>query len=73
MPVSVLSYVCSDGDVLDAVVYRHYGNREARQLEIVLEANPGIAAVADQLSAGDIVLLPEISAPAAGGAVKLWD
>ena len=73
MPVSVLSYVCSDGDVLDAVVFRHYGGRDARQLEIVLEANPGIASVADRLSAGTVVQLPAIDAPQSSETVTLWD
>jgi phage tail protein X len=73
MPVSVQSYVCSDGDVLDAVVTAHYGSRDARELEIVLEANPGLALKAGSLSAGDIVLLPVIVAPAVTGTVSLWD
>lgn len=73
MPVSVQSYVCSDRDVLDAVVVAHYGSRDARELEIVLEANPGLALKAGSLSAGDIVLLPVIVAPAVTGTVSLWD
>jgi phage tail protein X len=73
MPVSVQSYVCSDGDVLDAVVVAHYGSRDARELEIVLEANPGLALKAGYLSAGDVVLLPVIAAPALSGTVSLWD
>jgi phage tail protein X len=59
--------------VLDAVVAAHYGRRDARELEIVLEANPGLALKASNLSAGDIVLLPVIAAPALNGTVSLWD
>ncbi|WP_392336532.1 tail protein X [Loktanella salsilacus] len=51
----------------------HYGSRDARELEIVLEANPGLASKAGYLSAGDIVLLPVIVAPAVTGTVSLWD
>ena len=73
MPVSVLSYVCSDGDVLDAVVLAHYGSRDALELELVLDANPGLALSADRLSAGDVILLPVIDVPAVSDTVSLWD
>ncbi|RYH04610.1 phage tail protein [Salipiger sp. IMCC34102] len=73
MAVSAFSYRSSEGDVLDDVVFRHYGSRDGRELELVLEANPGIAAVAERLPIGTVVLLPTIVSAPERREVSLWD
>lgn len=70
-------YTTSRDDVLDAVVNRHYGHTQARIVERVLAANPGLAAHGPLLPRGLRIRLPEITAPAPQGqrksVIKLWD
>lgn len=54
--------MATDGDRLDLICWRHYGNLEGRIVEQVLNANPGMAMSA-QLQAGQVVLLPIIDTP----------
>ena len=56
-----------DGDVLDGVVWRHYG-RVAGGVEQVLAANPGLAALGPVLPPGTRIELPELRLPAAAAA-----
>lgn len=48
-------YRAKDGDRLDKIVYKHYGN--LRVFERVLELNANLK---EHLKSGDIVKLPEI-------------
>ena len=60
-----------DGDVLDEICWRHYG-REGTVAAVLL-ANPGLADADPVLSAGRVVLLPDLPAPPEpAGAVVLW-
>ena len=63
-------YRTVDGDVLDAICWRHYGREDA--VPAVLAANPGLAATAPVLPAGIVVELPDLPAPAVPGVVRLW-
>jgi phage tail protein X len=65
-------YVTKDGDVLDAICWSHYGSRVGTA-EAVLKANPGLASRGAALPAGVVILLPDVAAPAAQQAVRLWD
>jgi phage tail protein X len=47
------------GDRLDLICWKHYGSLSGRVVEIVLDANPGMAMTLT-LSAGQIVNLPAI-------------
>ncbi|MEQ8257550.1 MAG: tail protein X [Roseovarius confluentis] len=65
-------YRSSDGDVVDAIVWRHYGRQDAGLVSGVLEANPGLSALGAILPAGvSIVLPPEPAAPELE-TVRLW-
>lgn len=60
-----------DGDVLDGVVWRHYG-RIPGAVEQVLAANPGLAALGPVLPPGTRVELPELRLPeSAASALRL--
>ena len=63
-------YRTVDGDVLDAVCWRHYGREDA--VPDVLAANPGLADAEPILSAGVVIELPELSAAAVRTVVRLW-
>ncbi len=67
------TYVTSEGDVLDAVCWLHYGPRPGT-FEAVLKANPGLADRGPVLPAGLRVELPDLEErPPQSGAVKLWE
>ncbi|AEB58225.1 tail protein X [Ectopseudomonas mendocina] len=61
------------GDTVDAVVWRHYG-RTAGLVELVLDANPGLADLGPVLPNGTLINLPT-AAPQAEQSqmVNLWD
>ena len=54
----MITYITKDGDVLDWIVWRHYGTISV--LEKVMEANPSISDA--KLSAGIEIKLPYIGA-----------
>lgn len=68
----MLTYRCSDGDMLDEICYRHYG-RSIGAVEEVLEANPGLADKGPVFSVGTEILLPELASSNELQTVKLWD
>lgn len=70
--MSSQSYSCKDGDVLDEIVWRHYGDQSDGRLEAVLAANPGIAGLGAVLSAGQIVVLPDLSSKTPRETAALW-
>jgi phage tail protein X len=63
-------YRTVDGDVLDAICRAHYGTEA--QIGPVLDANPGLAAVAPIYPAGVEIDLPDLPEPATGGTLRLW-
>lgn len=66
-------YVSSDGDVVDQIVFNHYGNTASGQVEAVLLANPGLSALGGVLDAGVRILLPDLTDDAPVEALQLWD
>lgn len=71
--VSVLYYVSREGDVLDGIVFRHYGSTSGLQVEAVLEKNPGLAELGPVLEGGVRIALPDlVELPPVVG-VALWD
>lgn len=66
-------YVSSDGDVVDQIVFNHYGNTANGQVEAVLLANPGLSALGGVLDAGVRILLPDLTDAAPVEALQLWD
>lgn len=65
----MITYTTKEGDVLDWIVWRHYGTISV--LEKVMEANPNITD--EKLSAGIEIKLPYIeTVQKADNEVKLW-
>jgi len=64
-------YQTVDGDVLDLIVWRHYGNKPGA-LEHVLEANAVLRKQPALLVPGTLVTLPDYTPPAAPTTVRLW-
>jgi phage tail protein X len=53
------SYMAKDGDRLDVIIFKAYGNNDADVTATVLDANEHLLNT-NSLKAGDIVYLPEI-------------
>lgn len=68
-----MTYLTKQNDVLDDVVSRFYGDTDNRIVEIVLEANPGLADLGPVLPPGVSVELPTRPATAAKTITRLWD
>lgn len=65
----MVTYITKEGDVLDWIVWQHYGSISA--LEQVIEANPNITN--EKLSAGIEIKLPYIeTVQTTNNEVKLW-
>lgn len=70
----MLTYKTRDGDVVDDIVFRHYGALNPATLRAVFEANPGLAEQPVVLPHGITITLPDIVQPAqADSGVALWD
>ena len=67
MPKRVMTH---DGDVLDALVWQHYGRSDV--LSAVLEANPHLALMPPVLSAGLLIELPDLPLPVEASVIRLW-
>ena len=66
----MITYVTKEGDVLDWIVWRHYGTISV--LEKVMEANPKITD--EKLAAGIEIKLPYIEIILKNGSeVRLWN
>ncbi len=65
-------YHSKDGDVLDEIVFAHYGNTANGQVEAVLSANPGLAALGATMNAGVEVFLPDLSNETPAETDQLW-
>lgn len=65
----MVTYITKDGDVLDWIVWKHYGTMSA--LEQVMKSNPNVTE--EILSAGTVIKLPYIEvAQKTDNEVKLW-
>jgi len=73
MADSAAFYHSKEGDTVDEIVWRHYGNTVAGALELVLEANRGVADLGPFLPVGTIVLLPVFEETKETESVSLWD
>ena len=67
-------YTTQDGDVLDAICYRHYGSSRGT-VEAVLLHNPHLSELGVQYRAGTRILLPDLPKPSdqTYQPVRLWD
>ncbi len=62
--------ITRDGDVLDALIWRHYGRGDV--LAAVLEANPSLARLPPVLEAGLVIELPDLPLPVEAPVIRLW-
>lgn len=67
------TYIASERDTVDLIAWRVYGTQDARVVERLLDANPGLADLGPELPAGTNVTLPELDTQAERTAVRLWD
>lgn len=66
-------YTTKQGQTVDLVCLDYYG-RTASLTELVLEANPGLAALGPVLPLGTVLTLPFVETkPKARELVKLWE
>ena len=64
-------YTTADGDMIDWVCWRFYG-RTRDVVELVLEANPGLADKGPVLSMGERIVLPAIPPPSSTRVQRIW-
>ena len=65
----MIAYITKEGDVLDWIVWKHYGTMSA--LEQVMKSNPNVTE--EILSAGTVIKLPYVEATQkTDNEVKLW-
>lgn len=68
------TYTTKQGDMLDAIAWRHYGYHEGT-VEAILAANYGLAGEPPVLPLGLVIVLPDL--PAAADVkpqpIRLWD
>lgn len=53
------NYRAKDGERIDLICWKHYGNLSGRVVEQVLSANPGVSALLE-LASGTVIILPNI-------------
>ena len=66
------TYKTKAGDMVDYIVWKHYGRLDGLVVERVLEANPGLADLGPVLGPGVKIVLPEIDSPGKTDGVRLW-
>lgn len=54
-----IQYVTKQGDMIDAVCFKHYGTTSRGVVEAVLEANIGLADEGATLDPGIVIVLPD--------------
>jgi len=64
--MGVRTVITQAGDTVDLVCWRHYGITRA-VTEVVLRANPGLAAMGPKLPAGTKIVLPKVRLSPAQG------
>ena len=66
------TYTTVDGDMLDAICFRHYGNLNGT-VERVLNANPGLCEQPAVLPAGLVIELPVLASAEASNLIDLFE
>lgn len=66
-------YQTKEGDLIDWVAWKYYGNTDNRVVELILAANPGLADRGPILPANVLVTIPDAPAPGVVQGVRLWD
>lgn len=67
------TYRTRQGEVLDLICLRHYGDRPG-MVERVLDVNSGLADLGAVLPMGTLIALPDLpQQPQPAATIKLWD
>lgn len=66
-------YRTRSGDMIDAICYKFYDGVQAGAVELVYEANRGLALNGPVLPSGLILELPDLPATEQAQTIKLWD
>ena len=64
-------YITREGDMLDDICRRVYGEQKPGQVEAVMLANPGLATKGFIYPSGLLIVLPDLPAKA-DATVRLW-
>lgn len=64
-------YKTSEGEMLDKLVWNFYGFLRPGMVEQVLEANPHLADVGPRMTAGLVIVMPDIT-PEPVRSKRLW-
>ncbi len=59
-----VEYVTKDGDMVDLIVFDHYGSTSGGLVEAVLDCNIGLADLGPVLPAGVVLRLPDFGTEA---------
>ncbi len=73
MGACVRYYRSKDGDTADSIAWAVYGRQDSRVVELLLDANPGLADAGAILSAGLRIVIPDAPEPEVATEVRLWD
>ena len=66
------TYLTTQGDTVDYICWKYYG-AQSGLVELVLEANPGLADIGPELPAGMTIVLPDRPAAAVEAQpLRLW-
>lgn len=66
-------YIAKDGDMVDEICWRFYDKgQQALAVERVYEANRGLAARGEKLTAGTRIFLPDLPKPEAMPIMRVW-
>lgn len=68
----ITEYVSTEGDVLDAIIFKIYG-QGPDALGPVMDANPHIRAMPVHLPAATRITLPALPEPSPKRRIRLWD
>lgn len=66
-------YRTKEGETLDYIAWKQYGNQNPGTVEALFLANPKLSQYDDTLPGGLIVTLPELPKAEQKQTVKLWD
>jgi len=66
-------YLSKDGDVLDRIVWAHFGQQSEGVVEAVLACNLGLADLGPVYAAGIRIVLPDLPETTTSEPVLLWD
>ncbi len=67
----MIKYRCKDGDIIDAICYRYYGNLD--MVEAVFDMNLGLCDRSPILTAGYLINLPDAAVKISKQKINLWD